>query len=208
MTTTPPRSNVSVITSRISTIVSANGRWSRWPYVDSINTAIGSGVISAQIPYIKEAAVRALDGGYETTQEAMTAIEDRVLSFYEEEHPELLDGNSQQLDDSIAVLRRIYRSTIFPEMKADWSAHPNNAGHRDSPGCFRCHNDEMVSEEGEPIFTDCTRCHAILSQGQKAVELTASFEEGLSFVHPEDWETVEEFTLCSDCHTGGADLYD
>ena len=175
--------------------------------VDSVNSAIAAGAISAQIPYVKEAAVRALDGDYETTEEAMTAIADRFLSFYEEEYPEVIEGDPHKLDDSIGVLQKIYRRTIFPEMKADWRAHPNNIGHRDSPGCFRCHNDEMVSEAGEAVFTDCTKCHAILAEGEEVVE-ASNFDEGLAFVHPEDWETIEEFTVCWDCHTGGADAYE
>ncbi len=36
----------------------------------------------------------------------------------------------------------------------------------------------------------------------------SNFDEGLAFVHPEDWETIEEFTVCWDCHTGGADAYE
>jgi hypothetical protein len=66
----------------------------------------------------------------------------------------------------------------------------------------------MVSEDGEPVFTDCMRCHAILAQGEGTLELAEKFDEGLAFVHPEDWETLEEFSLCSDCHTGGAELYE
>jgi hypothetical protein len=175
--------------------------------VDSVNSAIVAGAISAQIPYVKEAGVRALDGDYATTEEAMTAIADRFLSFYEEEYPEVIEGDPHKLDDSIGVLQKIYRRTIFPEMKADWRAHPDNIGHRDSPGCFRCHNDEMVSEAGEAVFTDCTKCHAILTEDEEVVE-ASNFDEGLAFVHPEDWETIEEFTVCWDCHTGGADAYE
>jgi hypothetical protein len=176
--------------------------------VDSVNTALAAGALPAEIPYIKEASVRALDGGYETTGQAMAGIASSLRSFYRENAPEVLEGDSGKLDASIDLLRKIYRSTIFPEMKADWSAHPDNIGHRDWPGCFRCHNDEMVDEEGEPVFTDCTRCHAILAQGGESVELAADFEEGLDFVHPEDEDTFDEFTLCTDCHTGGADLYE
>jgi hypothetical protein len=176
--------------------------------IDSVNAALAGGQIPG-IPYIKEAAVRALDADYATAEEAMQGIEANLREFYEEEHPEELDGDpAQALGTSVAALRDIYRKTIFPEMKADWAAHPNNIGHRDSPGCFRCHNDTMVSEAGKSVFTDCARCHAILAQGEETVEVATTFDEGLAFVHPEDWDTVEEFNLCSDCHTGGADLYD
>jgi len=93
-------------------------------------------------------------------------------------------------------------------MKADWSAHPDNIGHRDAPGCFRCHNDEMESAQGDTIFTDCTKCHAILAQGEQVIEARADFQNGQVFVHPDDEEDFDEFTLCTDCHDGGFGAYE
>jgi hypothetical protein len=177
--------------------------------VDSVDAALVSGRISPKIPFIKEAGVRALDGGYATTAEALEEIDGRVRDFYEEEHPEVLENGFEELIEAgIGELRNIYQRTIFPEMKADWRAHPDNLGHRDSPGCFRCHNDEMVDEDGETIFTDCTKCHAILTQDEEVIRAASEFDVGRGFVHPEDGEEIDEFTLCSDCHTGGSDLYD
>jgi hypothetical protein len=176
--------------------------------VESVDSALAAGRISAKTPYVKQASVLALDGGYESTEEALANIEARFRSFYEEEHPQALDGDSRQVNETVAELKDIYERTIFPEMKADWSTHPNNIGHRDSLGCFRCHNDVMLGEGGESISTDCNVCHVILTQGEDAIEVRADFDKGLEFLHPEDWETFDEFTLCSDCHTGGADVYE
>jgi len=175
----------------------------------SVNAAIAAGKIPSTLPRIKEASVRALDGGYSTTEQALAEIGPRLKSFYEEQDPELLDGKPEQLEPIASVLQEIYQRTIFPEMKADWRAHPDNIGHRDSPGCFRCHNDVMVDAEGTPIFTDCSRCHAIIAQGNKVIQTTAEFEKGRSFIHPKNSKSFnDEFTLCTDCHTGGAEVYD
>jgi len=176
--------------------------------VDSVNRAIASGAISDEVPYIKEAAVRALDGGYATTPEALTGIEENLHAFYEEEDEDVLDSHEEDLAKAVTALREIYQQTIFPEMKADWRAHPNNLGHRDFPGCFRCHNDTMMDEDGEPLYKDCTDCHAVLAQDDTVIRTMAEAETGREFVHPEDGEPFEEFSLCSDCHTGGAALYD
>jgi hypothetical protein len=175
--------------------------------VESVNAALSTGRISAEIPYIKAAAVMALDADDDTTAEALGSLRRRLRDYYAEEYPDELEEYSDELDETVHELQRIYQSTIFPEMKADWFAHPDNLGHRDSPGCFRCHNDAMLDEDGEAIFSDCTRCHTILTQGGEIVE-AIKFEKGRAFVHPEDWETIEEFTLCTDCHTGGAELYE
>ena len=93
-------------------------------------------------------------------------------------------------------------------MKAKWSAHPDNIGHRDWPGCFRCHNDELESSDGDTIFTTCNRCHVILSQGSDGEKLSVDLKQGKTFVHPEDDEEIDEYSDCSDCHTGGAELYE
>jgi hypothetical protein len=135
-------------------------------------------------------------------------LPERLRAYYEEEYPDELEEYSDALDETVLVLGKIYTRTIFPEMKADWSAHPNNIGHRDSLGCFRCHSDEMVDADGEEIFQDCSGCHAILAQESDTVEVAEDFEAGTAFIHPEDSEPMEEFTLCSDCHTGGGDVYE
>ena len=93
-------------------------------------------------------------------------------------------------------------------MEADWRAHADHSGHLDSPGCFRCHNDELLDSEGEAITTECSACHAILAQDGEAIEAIEDLDIGRAFVHPEDGSTFDEFTLCSDCHTGGKELYE
>jgi len=175
--------------------------------VQSVDAALTSGALSTQLTRIKEAAVHALDGGYETTPAAMAGIAESLHLFYEEEEPEVLEEHEAEIEQGIETLQAIYRRTIFPEMKADWKAHPDNLGHRDFPGCFRCHNDELVDEAGDTIFTDCTGCHAILMEGGQPLENGDAIDTGRPFVHPEDSETFDEFTQCTDCHDGGAGVY-
>ena len=108
----------------------------------------------------------------------------------------------------MAELQAIYEATIFPEMQADWSAHQDNIGHRDSPGCFRCHNYELESEDGDTIFTTCTSCHVVLTQlDPEANTNIVDFEEGTEFLHPDGDEYMENQTECSDCHDGGFRIY-
>jgi len=176
--------------------------------IDSVNQALAGGALSRDLPSIKEVSVGALSEEHGTTEEALAGIEAHLREFYEEEFPEVLEEQGDDLETTVATLRTIYARTIFPEMKADWRAHPENSGHRDWPGCFRCHNDEMLDDEGEGITTDCSACHAILAQDGQAIASMDDFDIGQAFVHPEDGEIFEEFALCSDCHTGGAELYE
>lgn len=177
--------------------------------VDSVNQALVARKISAHIPYIKRESVRGLDGSYASTEEAMAGIADSLRAFYQQNYPKVV--GSKRLEEAIEVLQTIYRNTIFPEMKADWSAHPDNIGHRDSLGCFRCHNYEMESEEGDTIFKDCATCHSIVGQIEPAAAMVEREglmpEEARPFLHPDGDEYLREQTTCSDCHDGGFRVY-
>jgi hypothetical protein len=175
---------------------------------ESVNEALAEERISADLPYIKVEAVRALDDGYASVPEAMTGIANNLRGFYQSEYPQVVRDRSDELTESIRELQSIYRSTIFPSMNAKWSAYPNNIGHIESPGCFRCHTEDMVSDDGRTVFTECSECHLILAQGESIEQVNANLATGLAFVHPEDFDTIEEYAECTDCHTGGSDLYD
>ena len=105
------------------------------------------------------------------------------------------------LPSAIAQVQSIFAATIFPERKADWRVYPNNIGHKDWPGCFRCHDNKHVTSTGEsPRSSDCASCHTLVSQG-KGPALETLSAKGLEFVHP-DGELDADLT-CSDCHNGG-----
>jgi hypothetical protein len=175
---------------------------------ETVNLALETRILPRDLPSIKEAAVRALDGDYETTPDALAGIEMHLRAFYEEQYPDVAKSRAEAIDASVRTLRSLYQRSIFPEMKADWRAHPDNSGHLNSPGCFRCHNDEMLGADGIAITSDCSACHVILAQHDRSSGAVQDFETGQPFVHPEDGRTFEEFSLCSDCHTGGRELYE
>jgi hypothetical protein len=57
----------------------------------------------------------------------------------------------------------IYLGNIFPEMKVTWEVHPNNLGHNDFPGRFRCHDGSHTGSDGQTISNDCSACHNLLA---------------------------------------------
>jgi nitrate/TMAO reductase-like tetraheme cytochrome c subunit len=174
----------------------------------SVNEALSEGTISLELPTIKARAVEAIDRDYASSEEATRMIASHLRNFYRKEYPEIFERKNADLIRSILKVQEIYKKTVFPEMKAMWSAYPDNIGHRDAPGCFRCHNDLMESASEGSIFTDCTRCHLILAQGEEINEVNVNIERGLVFTHPEDYEDIDEYTECVECHTGGAETYE
>lgn len=175
------------------------------PPMHTVNEAIDSGAIARELPFVKRETMRALDKEYESTPKALAAIEAHLLAFYKDNHPEVFAGARDKIDRAIAETQRIYAGNIFPEMKVTWRKYPSHLGHSLDLGCFRCHGGELEAKGGAKITHDCTVCHTLLAQGASSeVELSPA---GLVFKHPVDIDGAEKTGKCTDCHTGGAELY-
>jgi len=87
-------------------------------------------------------------------------------------------------------------------MKVKWNAYPNQIGHLEFEGCFRCHNNRHESETGKKISMDCNLCHTIIAQGTPDnMEAITGLNESLDFFHPNDPDGMWKEGLCSDCHS-------
>jgi len=167
-----------------------------------INKAINKGIISSNLPMIKSKAVEISSNIYSTTDSAMLAIENDIIDFYKNEYPNIYKSKLNLIKLSIAGIQSEFGKNIFPEMKVRWSSFPNNIGHMESKGCFRCHDGNHVSESGQIISRDCNICHNINEQGPSNNLMKAEFGSSLKFVHPGD-EVEEPDWMdgsCIDCH--------
>jgi nitrate/TMAO reductase-like tetraheme cytochrome c subunit len=159
---------------------------------DAVERAMLAGELSTALPNIKRDAVNAMTQDIATAAEAPQKIADFLAKKYAG-HPDL--------PTAVATVQSLYATTIFPERKADWRVYPNNIGHKDWPGCFRCHDDKHKTSSGQSVSaSDCSSCHAIIAQG-KGDELGTLTAKGLEFAHP-GGELDPDLT-CSDCHNGG-----
>jgi hypothetical protein len=77
------------------------------------------------------------------------------------------------VEQSAENVADIYLRNIFPAMKVTWGVHPNNLGHNDSPGCFRCHDGSHTSSDGQTITNDCTACHNLLAVDEQNPKVLA-----------------------------------
>ena len=174
-----------------------------------VNQALEVGAIPRDLPYAKLKSVQALDQDYPSTPAAMDGIRKFMTNYYEEEYPDVLKTRAKEVAQAVSELQMIYKRSVFPEMKSSWAAYPDNIGHRDWPGCFRCHNERLESKDGGTIFTDCTKCHLIIAEGDDINQVNVNLSKGLPFKHPGDeGDELTEYTECTECHSGGASLYD
>jgi len=176
--------------------------------MDSVNESMKQRLISSDIPQIKLQAVKALDTEYETTESAVTGIGNALRSFYDQNYPEFIKKNPEKWLASVKEIQTIYQRSIFPEMKSRWKVYPDNIGHRDWPGCFRCHNENMRTNDGKVLYRGCNECHLVLAQGSDIEKISVDLRKGVPFFHPGNDEYFEEYTDCSDCHDGGKSVYE
>ena len=67
----------------------------------------------------------------------------------------------QDVEKAVTGAQQVYRRNVFPEMHVQFGTYPNNVGHMDFPGCFRCHDDNHKTKDGKKISQDCDTCHKI-----------------------------------------------
>ena len=168
--------------------------------VDSVNTALHSGRIDHQLPSIKKEAVQALVKTYPDTEQALASISKTLTEFYETNYPGLTKTSSQSVVAAVTEVQSIYRRNFFPGMQVNWRVYPDNIGHMNFPGCYRCHDGDHRSADGKKIVHDCNACHTIIVQGPAAKPETSL--AGLEFKHPVDISGLWKQTKCSDCHAG------
>lgn len=166
-------------------------------FIDDLITA---GEISQELPDIKYLAMEILHQEYPTKDSAFAAIKSRVWDYYTNDYDYMLDTHEKEIGDAVEAIQLGYSQNIFPYMKANWSVYPSHMGHMETNGCYRCHNDHHVSNEGKVISHDCQLCHNIIAQGNPgSIEYSNTFE-ALEFHHPIDIKEAWRETLCSDCH--------
>lgn len=157
----------------------------------AVNLAMALGKIDRGLPYIKTNVLFALTRRYTNTLQGLQTIATTLAEHY---------PNDARIRPVIDVAQQIYTNNFFPEMKASWQVYPENIGHKDWPGCFRCHDGQHKTADGKRTIkaNDCNACHTILAQGNGA-ELEQLTPNGQKFKHPGD----EVDGACNDCHTGG-----
>jgi hypothetical protein len=130
---------------------------------NAVDTRMARGLVSPELPFIKKKAVELLKIDYPDRETAAKRIVEELTSYYRSKYPDIYNTKRALVEQSADNIAKIYLQNIFPEMKVTWGVHPNNIGHNDSPGCFRCHDGSHTSADGQTISNDCTACHNLLA---------------------------------------------
>ncbi len=129
----------------------------------ALNEALALGTVDTTLPWIKKQGLEILRVEYASTEEAAERIPAALVDFYQTQHPDIFASMEETVTRSASGLLEIYSRNVFPEMRVEWGTYPDNIGHSDFLGCFRCHGGMQTSLDGQSIASDCTACHQILA---------------------------------------------
>jgi mono/diheme cytochrome c family protein/nitrate/TMAO reductase-like tetraheme cytochrome c subunit len=181
---------------------------------DTVDQMLSAGLISTEIPDIRKKAIEVYSQIYDTTEKGLNGIAG-LSGYYQVYYPEFYSQNKQLVDTAIQMLQYAYGQSVYPEQKSDWNSHPNNVGHKDSPGCFRCHDGKHLNAQNQAIRLECNLCHSIpvvagptdfvadveISRGP---EPDSHFNQNWISLHHDAFDST-----CATCHTtdnpGGTD---
>jgi hypothetical protein len=149
----------------------------------AVNQAMALGQIAPSLPFVKKESLVLLKAGYASQAEATQKIPGTLGAFYLQKYPEVAVKQGSEIHAAGAVLAAIYQRNVFPDLKVTWGTYPNNLGHTDFPGCFRCHDASHTTADKKSITQDCTACHQPVAMDEaspeilKTLELTTSQEQ-------------------------------
>ena len=129
----------------------------------AMDRALGEGRISPDLPYIKRKAVELLRADYPDRDTAQQKITAGLTDFYRANYPQVFSLHRALVETAAVQVAAIYLRNIFPQMKITWGTYPNNLGHEDFLGCFRCHDGNHTAADGRIITQDCSACHTLLA---------------------------------------------
>ena len=125
----------------------------------AVDAALARGLVSHDLPFIRREAARLLAEDFESAERARDEIAAQLAGFYRREYPALATSRGDDVSAAIEGIQAAYDRTQFPGMRIGWGTYPNHLGHTDSTGCFRCHDELHVADDGSTISQDCELCH-------------------------------------------------
>ncbi|HLJ46762.1 MAG TPA: NapC/NirT family cytochrome c [Bryobacteraceae bacterium] len=137
----------------------------------AVDGSLNTGAISPTLPFAKKQSVAILKGTYASADEAAAKIPAAFEAFYKDTYPAVYAQRQAEVQSSAKALLAIFNRNVFPAMKVTWGSYPNDLGHTDFPGCFRCHDDAHSATGGIKITQDCNACHGLLAMEEAAPKI-------------------------------------
>jgi len=142
----------------------------------ALNQAMALGEIGAGLPFMKKEGVELIKASYSSDAEAAEKIPAGLRAFYLQKYPDAAAKQSAAIQAAGQTLNAIYQRNVFPDLKVTWGTYPNNLGHTDDPGCFRCHDASHMTPDNKTITQDCNACHQPVAMDEAAPDILKTLE--------------------------------
>ncbi|OGN92003.1 MAG: hypothetical protein A2Y88_04370 [Chloroflexi bacterium RBG_13_48_10] len=127
---------------------------------DQIDAALSRGFIDKTIPDIRTKSIEVLSIDYPSQQAGVNGIAG-LDNYYQAYYPDFYAAEYDGIQGAITYIQDIYTSSVNLDQESDWHTHPNNIGHMDFAGCFRCHDGKHMDVEQQAVRLECNLCHTI-----------------------------------------------
>ncbi len=129
----------------------------------SIDNVLQRNAAFQDLPYYKRQAVQAIEAEHPSHGEGVAEVRQSMINFYQREYPDVWSARAEVVQRAADAAALVFGRTSFPGMNTGWETHPNHIGHDDFPGCWRCHDDELATEDGKHVIPmECDNCHVFL----------------------------------------------
>jgi len=147
-----------------------------------MDRALALGDIPVTLPYVKKKSVELLKAEYPSSEVADRKLPESLRQCYQQSYPEVYAQRGEDIRQASQAVLAIYNRNVFPDLKVTWGTYPNNLGHMDFPGCFRCHDGSHNASDGKTMTQDCNTCHEPLAMQEASPEIlkTLGIAERLS----------------------------
>lgn len=173
------------------------------PPETAVDRAMASGQIPKDLPWVKKVVVDAITREYPDRPQGHAGMTAEITNFYRDKYPSAYSGRKADVEKAIATAMEIYDRSVFPHMRVNWKTYPMNIGHRNWPGCFRCHDGRHVSSKTKkPITMACDVCHTLPRRGPLAPLGEVSGDPNTPW-HPVELAGKHGQIPCSRCHAAG-----
>jgi hypothetical protein len=143
----------------------------------AVNQAMASGEIAPGLPFAKKESLTLLKASYSSGDDAAQKIPSAWSAFYLQKYPDAAAKQGAAIQTAGQTLAAIYQRNVFPDLKVNWGTYPNNLGHTDDPGCFRCHDaSHMTSDNKTAITQDCNVCHQPVAMDEASPDILKTLE--------------------------------
>ncbi len=180
---------------------------------DLVDEAIATGRIDRSLPKAKARALALIEQAQKLTgpHKEMGAKLEKLIA---EAAPK---GEPTEAEKKFrAAMKQILVDSSFSHPGLSWASFPNHGGHKDFPGCFRCHDGKHLNEKGEAIRLQCTLCHNLpqveREGGKGSVPSTVAAgltpppsHEEPNFMHDHRTKLDDSCTMCHGKIEWGAD---